>query len=118
MSSQKTVQVVFLLCTLAGVIYNSWPLGYVLNNQALRSGLASDLERAGQPYYWLFILGDILTGVCTIAVCAIVWFKLRSEFHSKTWVLAYIGLFLFGLFTAFASLVPSHCTDRKSTRLN
>jgi hypothetical protein len=110
MSQQKYAHLSFVLCVLAAVLYNSWPLGYALNSPTAHSGLASDLERAGQPYYWLFILGDILTGVCVVAACLIIWLKLRPTLHKEAWAAVCVGLFLFGLGTIVAALVPAHCS--------
>lgn len=110
MPQQKYTRLIFSLCILAAVFYNSWPLGYILNSQTAHSGLASDLEQAGQPYYWLFILGDILTGVCLVAACYVMRFKLRPEISTNVWVTVYVGVFLFGLGTAIATVVPAHCS--------
>ncbi|HWD24402.1 MAG TPA: hypothetical protein VG368_02965, partial [Acidimicrobiales bacterium] len=49
---------------IAGALaYSSWPLGYVLNGATARSAFASDLELSGQPYNWLFIGLDCVTGI-------------------------------------------------------
>jgi hypothetical protein len=110
MSQQKYAHLTFVLCVLAAVLYNSWPLGYALNSSTAHAGLASDLERVGQPYYWLFILGDILTGICMLAACLLIWLKLRPALHKDAWAAVCIGLFLFGLGTVVAALVPAHCS--------
>lgn len=111
MSQQKYTCLTLALCILAAVFYNSWPLGYVLNNHTAHYGLASDLELVGQPYYWVFVLGDILTGICAVAACLLIWFKLlRPVLHTKTWAAISFGLAAFGLFTAAASVVPAHCS--------
>ena len=95
---------------LAAVFYNSWPLGYVLSSYTAHNGLMSDLEQAGQPYYWLFILGDVLTGICVVAASIVIWAKLRPDAHGKAWAACSIGLLLFGLFTIAATMVPAHCS--------
>ena len=92
------------------IFYNSWPLGYIVNNQTARHGLASDLERVGQPYYWIFVLGDILTGFCLIGACYLIGLRLRPAIHTRAWVVVYGGILLFGLGTAIAALVPAHCS--------
>ena len=48
--------------------YASWPLGYWLNPVANR-GLASNLEAAHQPYNWVFIAFDIVSGllICVVS---------------------------------------------------
>lgn len=93
------------LCLAAGIIYNSWPLGYALDRQVARTGLASDLQRSGHPYYWLFILGDVMAGSLAVAAA---WLMMRDRLRpgvgSKP--LAAIGLAMFGVFTALCALVP------------
>jgi len=82
------------LCLAAGILYNSWPLGYLLDSRTAHTALASNLERAGHPYAWLFVLGDVLTGLCLIAAAIIL--------YTKTWLSA--GLLIFGLFTAISAI--------------
>jgi hypothetical membrane protein len=110
MTQQKYARLVLLLCIAAAVLYNSWPLGYIVNSQTAHAGLASDLERVGQPYYWLFILGDILTGLCLIIACYILLVKLHSKIYSNSWLVVCVGVFLFGIGTAIASVAPAHCS--------
>jgi len=110
MPRQKYARLVLILCILAAGFYNSWPLGYILNYQTVRNSLVSDLERVGQPYYWLFILGDILTGVCLIAACYLIRFKLYPKIHLGAWRILYIGVLLFGFGTIIATLVPARCS--------
>jgi Protein of unknown function (DUF998) len=91
----------------AGILYNSWPLGYVLDYRTARQGLASDLEQVGHPYNWVFIAADILTAVCIIAA-ALILIK-RAGPKPKTTIAIITGLMMFGVFTAVSSLLPSHC---------
>lgn len=96
------------VAALAGVLYSSWPLGYVLN-PAANNGLASNLEAAGQPYSWLFVAIDIVCGLLTIGLA----------FNLARWTIAVkgtrilrigiIGLALFGLLTIIDALVPIKC---------
>lgn len=116
MSEPRYARLTLSLCILAAVLYNSWPLGYILNNYTAHNGLASDLERVGQPYYWLFILGDILSGLCLVIACLIIKLKLRPSIHLRNWSAVYIGIFVFGLGTAIAALVPSHCAVNGTLR--
>jgi hypothetical protein len=96
------------LCLAAGILYNSWPLGYILDNATAHAGLASDLELVGHPYYWLFVGGDVLAAILTItaAVLLLRYSKMPSRFK----ILIASGLLAFGLFTAVSSLLPSQCT--------
>jgi hypothetical protein len=98
------------LCLAAGIFYNSWPLGYWLDRQTAQHGLASELEVVGHPYYWLFILGDVLTAACMIAVAVILRFRLWPLLRSKAWAAVTVGLLVFGLFTGVSAFLPSQCT--------
>jgi hypothetical protein len=109
MPQQKSARLTLVLCVLAAVFYNSWPLGYKLDNQTARYSLASDLERTGHPYYWLFILGDVLTAMSLSAAGALVWFKLRPGLPTKAWAAICGGLLLFGVGTAVAAVAPAQC---------
>jgi hypothetical protein len=93
----------------AGVLYNSWPLGYVLNPVANR-GLASNLEGLGQSYNWLFIVLDILSGLVVVATAVILYDRNRRSRH---WLLDWsiISYGLFGFLTALDALVPVDCLD-------
>jgi hypothetical protein len=107
MSQRKYARIALALCIVAAVLYNSWPLGYILNSQTARYGFASTLERAGQPHYQLFVLGDILTGVSLTAVAALALLKLIPLIGAKRYIVASLGgLVLFGLSTALAAILP------------
>ncbi|MGC1177075.1 MAG: hypothetical protein WA843_03305 [Candidatus Saccharimonadales bacterium] len=108
-ASPSYQQTVFLLCLGAGIVYNSWPLGYLLDNQTARRGLASDLEIAGHPFYWLFVSGDVLTAILLVAVVILLLLKRVSAARSDTYWLILGGLLMFGLFTGAAALLPSRC---------
>lgn len=105
----STSKLVLALCVASAILYNSWPLGYLLDPNTARVGLASDLEFVGHPYYWLFILGDVLTGICAVAAA---WFMLRTardeppDSRSRSVIWAAAGLAVFGLFTAVCALLP------------
>jgi hypothetical protein len=108
MPSPKYARLAAALCAATAVLYNSWPLGYALNGHTARNALASDLARVGQPYYWLFALGDVLAGICVLAAVGLVRFKLWPALRSKAWSAICGGLALFGLFTII-NAVPSQC---------
>ncbi len=110
MSQQRYAILALIFCGLAAILYNSWPLGYILDNSTARYGLASDLERVNHPYNWLFILGDVLTGLALIAAGVCIRLKLWSRLSSKALTAVYVGLMLFGLFTAVDALIPAQCS--------
>jgi hypothetical protein len=93
---------------LAGIIYNSWPLGYWLDPSTARNGIASDLERANHPFAWVFIAGDVITGLIVLIFAGGI-FKKRRMINSFWWKAMVIGLILFGFFTAAGAGVPNKC---------
>jgi hypothetical protein len=95
------------LGVLAALIYNSWPLGYILNPGVARIGLASDLEAAGEAYNWLFISGDVLFG---LVVLVIIWLFLKKKIVlTRQVVFALSGLAVFGVLAAVSALLPVNC---------
>jgi len=100
---------VFSLALIAGFLYNSWPLGYLVNAKTARYGLASDLEANGQPYSWLFILADVLVGLSLLVISVLMRHKLQRTFWSKSWLTVFVGLLVFGLFTATSAASSSDC---------
>jgi hypothetical protein len=109
--TQKRLGLLTGLSALAGLLYCSWPLGYDLNPIANR-GLASNLEATGQPYSWLFINLDIVSG---LMVCLVAWFLYRwqSERQRSWWLLAsLVGFVSFGALTIVDALLPLDCNAR------
>lgn len=97
---------VVALGVLAGLSYLSWPLGYVLTPGVVGVGLASDLEVSGQPFAWLFISLDIVSGALMILVAAALWAR-PARRPLLAW--AILGYALFGVSTAVSAAVPLSC---------
>ncbi len=97
-----------LVGLVASVAYCSWPLGFILNPALTRTGLASDLEVHGQPFFWLFILLDCICGIATIVVAMDAW-SLRGNVHERI-VFGFYALF--GVATAIDALVPVNCGSK------
>ncbi len=97
------------LTVLAGLLYNSWPLGYWLNPIANR-GLASNLEAAHQPYNWVFMSLDIISG---LLICVASWLllKILRQAQSLLLMTAAAGFGLFGLLTAIDAVLPIDCVS-------
>ena len=94
------------LTVLAGAFYCSWPLAYWLNPVANR-GLASNLEATGQPYNWVFIGLDIVSG---LLICGVTWWLLQAlKRPNMSLKIALYGFGAFGLFTAVDALLPINC---------
>jgi hypothetical membrane protein len=101
------------ILTFTGIIYNSWPLGYLLDKATARSGIASDLEDPNHPYAWVFITFDIITALILVGVSFYLYKnkpKLRSSFIRLAWLALCLGLLVFGFFTGFGAAAPDKCT--------
>ncbi|HSX47756.1 MAG TPA: hypothetical protein VLF63_03205 [Patescibacteria group bacterium] len=108
--TKKIAKSALTLTILAAVLYNSWPLAFWLDPGTARRGLASDLEKVHHPYFWLFILLDILTSLIILIVIYLLRVKLSGIVHSKMLKYVMIGLGIFSVFTITASLLPSDCS--------
>lgn len=97
---------------LAALLYNSWPLAFFLNPLLSRHALASQLEAPHQPYDWLFVLLDVLTGVLIASVGLL---QLRSRKHSSALLTAVACYVVFGVFVAGAALIPLTCDPQAKT---
>ncbi|HSX53249.1 MAG TPA: DUF998 domain-containing protein [Patescibacteria group bacterium] len=97
-----------VIALVAGILYCSWPLEYVLNpTVATHRGLASELGAPGQPYWWLFNLLDILSSLLIISVAFMLWRIVRIK---KRWFKVAIASYvLFAVLTITDALMPLHC---------
>lgn len=103
------------LVLVAALLYSSWPIGYVLNPEISRRGVASELGAYGQPYNWLFISADIIAGLLAFLAAITLWLRLTQE-RKQRWVRGTIfNLGLFGLFTAIDAALPLGCTPSVQT---
>lgn len=101
-----------VLVITAAVLYCSWPLGFILNPSAEKTGLASELGAYHQPYNWLFISTDIISGVFLVAAC---WLLAR-EFNAKGWRKAgLILLAVYGISGALDAALPISCIPSLQT---
>jgi len=98
-----------VMATITAIIYNTWPLGFILNNPIAHRDLASQLEATGQPYNWLFVSTDVLTGLIVIILAMMFWRRLEKGQSILAIKIIVIGLLMFGLFTAVSALVPLTC---------
>src|SRR5581483_6176612 len=90
------------LAVVAALAYNSWPLGFILDSPAAHNSLASDLAARGHPYYWLFVLGDLITGLAAIALAGLIKLNL-PKLRGKDWSRISYGLIVFGALTAICA---------------
>lgn len=100
-----------VLSIIAGVIYNSWPIGHWLNPIVSKLSLASGLEAVGQPYNWLFIGSDIVSSILIIILCMILWKGFRKHQPDGSIYLAVVCIGLFGLGTIVDALLPERCVQ-------
>jgi hypothetical protein len=97
--------------------YLSWPIGYSVNRVVVERGLASDLEVPGQPFSWLFILLDIVSGILMLWLSIAAWRGARWENGSlRTGGL--IGYGFFGLSTILSAAVPLSCGTGRAALLS
>lgn len=106
--SPKPQRSLTLLGTAAAVLYCSWPLGYILNPDAIH-GLASNLTASGQPYSLVFVLLDVSSGLLAVVVTLLL-LRIISQ-HRRSWILiaAVYGLGVFGVMTIMDAVVPIDC---------
>ena len=100
-------KLILLIGFIGALLYSNWLLGYWLNSRVTKYGLASDLQMHNQPYGWLFILGDILSGLVIAVTAYLIYLLWRPCDHSKLYLI--IGFLCFGTLTAVAALLPIHC---------
>lgn len=95
----------------AAVTYNIWPLAYVLDPKAINNSYFSVLELPGKPYAWVFILGDILTGVVITLTALAIW---KTKTFNPKISLSYL---VFGLSTLLDAIKPisGHCVSSVAT---
>lgn len=96
---------IFWISCIAAMAYSSWPLGYLLNAPVARAAYASQLEASHQPYNWLFVGCDILSGLLLLAIG---WRQWR---HSRQHILraAIVAYSLFALLVILAAVMPDNC---------
>jgi len=92
----------------AGILYCSWPLEYIVNPTVTsHHGLASELGAPGQPYWWLFNMLDIIASLLIISVAFMLWRTVRIK---KSWFkIAILSYALFAVLTIVDALMPLHC---------
>jgi len=103
----------FVIAAVAGLAYLSWPLGYLVNPFVVGHGLASDLEVPGQPFGWVFVLLDIVSGVLMVAI-ALRGGRRRSRFVPGGLLLGYA---VFGLSSVLSAAVPLSCGTGRAALL-
>lgn len=97
--------IVGIFAVVAAVLYNSWPLGYVLDPVVERHALASELQAPHRPYNWVFILTDVAAGLIVAGIGA---YQLK-RFHFRHGRLIAACIIVFGLLVAMAAIVPLRC---------
>jgi hypothetical protein len=95
-----------LFTVISAALYCSWPLGFLLNPEAMRDGLASELGAFGQPYNWVFIWGDIVSGVLLVAGVSIL-IRLYDLAGWAKW--AMVCLAIYGICGALDAALPESC---------
>ncbi|MCO5974681.1 DUF998 domain-containing protein [Actinoallomurus soli] len=96
-----------VLAAIAGVVYSSWVLQFVINPKLDPvNGYVSELSATDQPYHGFFSGCDFFSGTLSIVVAAIVLRRLRPG----GWALVgWLSLLLFGVFSIGDSLFAMDC---------
>ncbi len=99
-----------LLAVLGAVAYCSWPLAFIVNPSLAGGAFASSFESRTQPFSWLFILLDCISGLCAVIVC-LHFLRLRHQqrMPNQALVFALLGYAAFGVATAVDAVIPLHC---------
>jgi hypothetical protein len=97
------------LAALSGILYSSWPLGYVFNPAVAKAGLASGLEALHQPYNWLFIAADIVSSLLILLVCWLLWLRHKTIKQRRLLDIVLLNMAIFGAGTIADTLLPIHC---------
>jgi hypothetical protein len=95
-----------LFTVVSAILYCSWPLGFWLNPHAMRDGLASELGAFGQPYNWVFIWGDIVSGVLLVVGVAIL-IRLYNLTGWAKWSVIFLAIY--GVCGALDAALPESC---------
>lgn len=104
---QTSDRLTLRLSYLAAIAYNTWPLAYACNRMVLQHGLASDLDKFNQPFSWVFISGDFLSGIILMFI-TFLQFRAVSYRLLRLLIVAY-GLS--GLVIVAAAITPIKCVQ-------
>jgi uncharacterized protein DUF998 len=102
----------FWIAILAGLVYSSWPLGFILNPSVAHHSFASEFEAAHQPYNWLFIALDILSGLLMLVSGIRQWRRAGSHKVLQMSIITYV---LFGVLVITAAIMPYNCVSGTSS---
>jgi hypothetical protein len=100
-----------ILSLIAGIVYNSWPLGYALNPAVAHHGLASELAGVNQPYNWVFIYGDVVGSLIMLFVIWKIWLDASHYKETKLVWVTLGGVVLFCISASVAALCPVQCVS-------
>lgn len=110
----KTKKKSIICSVLAATFYNSWILGFWINPKIVGGTVLSELSNSDQPFFQIFILADIISGM----FCILLFYNLFHLHNNKKKSYRYIlfGIFLFGFTTALAPLFPYEDNIEISTK--
>ena len=93
-------KVITIVAAVAGLSYNFWLVGYIVDPQALHNAYVSILETPNRPYNWLFISMDVVTSVLAILIS---WFLITRNKNSRN---VYIFYLTFAVTTLLDAVIP------------
>ena len=98
-----------VLASIAGLLYSSWPFGYLLNPNASKKGLASALEALHQPYNWVFISADVASSLLILFIAWLIYHHYHFVRERRFLGFILINTAIFALGTIADTLLPEHC---------
>lgn len=79
------------------------------------NGLASELGAKGQPYNWVFIAGDVSSGVFVLISCWLLWLAVRRLPQARFLGIAILNVAGFAAGTMIDAALPMNCTPSLHT---
>jgi hypothetical protein len=98
-----------ILSIIAGILYSSWPLGPLLNPAVARRGQASELAVPHQPYYWIFMYGDVASSLVIVYICWRLFIQYKNVIDSFRIHLTIFSIVIFCITASAAALFPVQC---------
>lgn len=93
----------------------SWLWAPLLNHRiSYRTSLISQYEAPGQPYAWLFRLGDILSALLLLSIPLIIWWRRKMSLPLWLFLIIAAGMLLDPIFSTTCRMVGDTCREYTS----
>lgn len=104
-NSRQAYLTLYILASIAALLYLAWFIGYIVNPQVATRGIASELAVKGQPYAELFLITDTINLVI-IGLISVTMIRLKKSAITKRIALFYM---LFGVATLLSTRFSLLC---------